>query len=67
MMGSNPDPHRKSLNKMSDNLLAELIEDEISWHNIEIIGRGLVILAGDAFNEQIKQRQKYIRNKYKEG
>jgi len=64
---TNPNPYRTSLNKVSDNLLAQLVEEEIIWHNIEIIGRGLVILAGEAFMEQVKQRQKYIKSKYEEG
>ena len=66
-MGSNPNPYRTSLNKVADNLLAELVEDEIIWHNIEIIGRGLVILAGEAFKEQVKQRREYIKSKYEGG
>ena len=66
-MTTNPNPYRTSLNKVANNLLAELVEDEIIWHNIEIIGRGLVILAGEAFKEQVKQRREYIKSKYEGG
>lgn len=64
MVSKYPNPYRASLNKVANNLLAELVEDEIIWHNIEIIGRGLVILAGEAFKEQVKQRREYIKSEY---
>lgn len=62
----NSNQYRASLNKVEDNLLAELVEEgEINWHTIELIGRELVVLAGDALKEQIRERQKYIKSKYK--
>lgn len=64
-MTTNPNQYRASLNKIADNLLAELVEgDEINWHTVELIGRELVVLSGEASKEQVKQRQEYIKSKY---
>ena len=64
---TNPNQYRTSLNKVTDNLLAELAEgDEINWHTIELIGQELIVLSVEAKREQVKQRQEYIKSKYKE-
>lgn len=75
---ANPNSYRVSLNKITDNLLAELakpspcqgeggdIGGEINWHAVKLIGQELLILSGEAINEQVKQRQGYIKSKYGE-
>ena len=64
-MGTNPNPYRTSLNKVVDNLLAEQVKQEINWHTIDLIGQELVVLAGGALKEQVKQRRENIKSKYK--
>ena len=61
-----PNQYRASTKKVSDNLQAELTKPEINWHTIELIGRELVVLAGEARKEQVKQRQEYMKKKYEE-
>jgi len=63
---TNPNQCRASLNKVNDNLQTQLVENEINWHVIDLIGQELVILAGEAIWEQVKQRQEYIKSKYEE-
>lgn len=58
--------YRARTNKVSDNLRAELIKQEINWHTIELLGRELVILARNARVEQVRERQEHILSKYEE-
>jgi len=60
-------PYRASVKKASDNLLAEQVKQEINWRTIELIGRELVIIAGEAQKEPVKQKQNYILSKFREG
>lgn len=51
MITNLPNQYRASTRKISDNLLAEQIKPEINWHTIDLIGRELIVLAGEARKE----------------
>ena len=58
--------YRENLKQVARSLMDELTGSEINWHTVELIGQELVVLSGEALNEQVKQRQGYINSKYED-
>ena len=58
--------YRENLKQVARSVMDELTSSEINWHTVELIGRELVVLSGEALQEQVKQRQEHIKSKYGE-
>ena len=59
--------YRNSLKQITRDLMDEVTGEEVNWHNVELKGQDLLVLARAAIQEKVKERHGYIASKLKEG